>query len=107
NIARYKKQAAALRLGDRVVFTGHQTPEAIRRYMTTSRLVVLGSRMDTSPNIITEAHAAGLPVVATRAGGIPDMVTDQKDGILAGIDDVAELAKGMNTLLNDPEKTRC
>lgn len=98
--------ASSLQIKDRVTFTGQLPQERIRELMTDARLLVLGSRMDTSPNVITEAHAAGLPVVATCTGGIPDMVSDGKDGFLVPVGDASTMADRMRLLLDNPGMAR-
>ncbi|HEY3384897.1 MAG TPA: glycosyltransferase family 4 protein [Saprospiraceae bacterium] len=52
--------------------------------------------------IVLEAFAAGVPVVATRAGGIPEMVTDEVTGLLAAPRDVDALSKAVLRVLNNP-----
>ena len=56
------------------------------------------------PNSMLEAMATGLPVVATRHGGIPEAVTDGKDGLLVSEHSPNQLAGAILALLNDPEK---
>lgn len=101
-----EREAAALGVAARVTFAGHVPRETILAFMRTARCVVLGSRMDTSPNVLTEAHAAGLPVIATRTGGIPDMVEEGVDGLLADVGDVQALAAHMGRLLRDAALAR-
>lgn len=60
---------------------------------------VIASRMNTSPNALTEAHAIGLPVIGTRAGGIPEMIEEGKDGMLEPVDDADAMADRMQRLL--------
>ena len=60
--------------------------------------------MDTSPNVITEAHAVGLPVIGTAAGGIPDMIDDGRDGFIVPIDGSEAMALRMEHLLSDPQR---
>jgi len=51
---------------------------------------------------IIEAMAAGVPVVATSAGGIPELLDDQINGLLAPVGDVRQLVSHCNSLLNNP-----
>jgi glycosyltransferase involved in cell wall biosynthesis len=92
-------------LSGRVRLAGSLKRDEVMKEMSDARCLVLASRMDTSPNVITEAHAAGLPVIATRVGGIPEMVNDGQDGFLVGIDDEPAMADRMSTLLADRDLT--
>ena len=53
--------------------------------------------------VLVEAMQCGLPVVATRSGGIPDVVRDGATGLLVPERDPAALARGVARLLDDPE----
>jgi glycosyltransferase involved in cell wall biosynthesis len=65
-------------------------------------VLLLPSFREGFPNALLEAHAAGKPVVATRATGVVDAVTDGVDGTLVPIGDVAALAEAAARLLRDP-----
>lgn len=98
--------AKELGIGGKVEFTGSlETPEVIAR-MNAARAFVIASRMDTSPNVVSEAHAIGLPVIGTRVGGIPEMIHEGEDGYLVERDDVAALADRMTLLLQDEALAR-
>jgi glycosyltransferase involved in cell wall biosynthesis len=60
------------------------------------------STMEGFPNCVMEAMAASLPVVATRAGGTPELVAEGETGCLADVDDVHVLAERASALLADP-----
>lgn len=83
---------------------GHLAHEKIIHEMENACMLVIASRMDTSPNVITEAHAAGIPVIGTATGGIPNMIEDGKDGFLVPVDDTAEISSRMKFLLNDMQR---
>ena len=63
---------------------------------------VLPSRMESFGRTLGEAMSWGIPVVASRVGGIPELVTDGQDGLLFQPGDVEGLAGHLRTLLNDP-----
>ncbi|MCF6507171.1 glycosyltransferase family 4 protein [Blastococcus sp. MG754426] len=68
------RRAAATGIGDRVRMTGVRTGEALRRAYQEADLLVVPSRAETYGMAVTEALAAGLPVLATRVGGLPESV---------------------------------
>jgi glycosyltransferase involved in cell wall biosynthesis len=69
-------------------------------------VVVYPSRADTSPLAILEAFATAKPVVATRVGGIPELVADGRTGLLVEYGDAPALAGAIRRLLEAPELAR-
>lgn len=96
--------AMELGVGDRVEFVGPVDTVRVMEELARSSIYVIGSRMDTSPNVVTEAHAAGLPVVGTRAGGIPEMIDDGVDGYHVDVDDFGSMADKLEELVLAPDK---
>ncbi len=96
--------ARSLGVGGEVLFTGYQpSPE---RYLAAMDVFALPSRAEAMPLVIPEAWAAGLPVVASRVGGIPSMVADGETGYLVESGDVGGLAGRLRSLLADARKAR-
>jgi len=94
--------AGSLDLGGAVLFAGYRPdPE---RYLATMDVFALPSRAEAMPLVIPEAMAAGLPVVASRVGGIPELIVDGKTGLLVEPGDVAGLAARLRHLLADPQR---
>jgi glycosyltransferase involved in cell wall biosynthesis len=59
--------------------------------------------MEGFPNVILEAMEAGIPVVATRVGAIPEIVRDREDGLLFDVGDVATLSAHLKWLKDHPD----
>lgn len=74
-------------------------PELLR----SSDLLVLCSYNEGIPQAIVEAMHAGLPVIATRVGGIPDAIVEGKTGFLVEVDDRAEMTQKLQYLIQHPE----
>src|SRR5437879_9551255 len=77
---------------------------AVANLMRQSRLLCLPSHGEGTPNCVMEALSCGLPVVATRVGGIADIVEHEKTGLLIDKGDVECLATALVTLLRDPSR---
>lgn len=87
-----------------VTFAGRVEPEAMAALYDAADVYLNASRVDAMPLSILDAFAAGLPVVTTNAGGIPDLVHNGVTGIVVPCDDDAALARGAMTLLRDPDR---
>ena len=101
--ARYRTQADALGISDRVRFLGQIDHAKIARVYDQSDIVVLPSVWDENqPVCLMEAMAAGLPVVASNKGGIPELIDHGHNGLLFDAGDVAALALHLDTLVAAP-----
>lgn len=89
----YEARSRELRLDGVVRFHGLLPKERVAELLGEADLFVLASRFDNNPCVLVEAQAAGLPIVSTRVGGIPEIVGD--NGILVRPDDPAALATGI------------
>lgn len=94
----------SLSLHDAITILVDVPHERIPRYMSEAQLFVLPSRIEPFGIVILEAGAAGVPVIATNTGGIPEILTDGWNGRLVPVDDVQALADAIWELLNDPRK---
>ena len=93
---------AELGLQDVVTLTGYR-PDAVR-LMAGCDIFVLGSKWEGLPVALMEASALGLPIVATRVGGIPDAFHDGVDAVLVPPSSPEALAAALGALVDDPAR---
>jgi glycosyltransferase involved in cell wall biosynthesis len=96
------RQLAAELGPDGIRFAGKVEPSAMPRLYDEADVFVNCSVVDNQPVSVLEAFAAGLPVVTTPAGGIPDMVRHEETGLLVPEEDPAAAAAAVESLLADP-----
>lgn len=97
-----RSRVSALGLDANVAFVGGiRFDELLDEYRRAS-VLALPSGEETSPMVIGEAMAAGVPVVATRVGGVAYLVDDGATGSLIDVGDVAALSASLTSLLQDP-----
>jgi glycosyltransferase involved in cell wall biosynthesis len=96
-----RERASRLGVSDAVYFAGYLDAAAKARAFADHDLFVNTNRIDNMPVSVLEAAAAGLVPVATRAGGLPDLITDGVDGVLVPIDDADAMAEAVLALLAD------
>jgi glycosyltransferase involved in cell wall biosynthesis len=82
-----------------VDFSGPRHGDVLRAEYASASVVALPSREENVPVAIAEAMAVGRPVVATRVGGVADLVTEGITGFLVPPDNVQELAKALSAIL--------
>lgn len=99
-----EERARELGLGDRVRFQG-RIPAAARLYRAFD-VFVLSSRTEGTPVSLLEAMDAGVPVVATRVGGVPDVVRDGEEALLVPPEDPEALARAILGVRRRPEEAR-
>ena len=78
----------------------------VRPFLHQAGSYLMSSDYEGLPVAVLEAMAAGLPILSTKAGGVPDIVWDHKNGLLVDVGDEQGLADAMLTLLRDPEMQR-
>jgi glycosyltransferase involved in cell wall biosynthesis len=96
-----KQLATALGITDKVVFLGLQGRTQVANLLLGCEVFVLPSRSEPFGIVILEAMASQKPVVATTAGGIPEIVENGRNGILVEPDDDKALADALLTVLKD------
>ncbi len=86
---------AAQRAGETVCFVGALAQVEVAQWIRAADLLCLPSRNEGTPNVVIEALACGVPVVASAVGAVPDFVRDEQTGFLARPDDVSDLARAL------------
>jgi sugar transferase (PEP-CTERM/EpsH1 system associated) len=96
-----ENQIERLDLGSHVLMTGDRSD--IPQLMKTMDIFVLPSLAEGISNTVLEAMATGLPVVATRTGGNPELVSSEISGLLFPVGDSESLAEALLTLIASPQ----
>lgn len=100
-----RRLAAKLGFGANVRFVGRKSPAEVARYMQAADLLCVPSKQEGVPNVILEAFACGLRTVATRVGGIPEVLDKDFLGRLVPSADMDALAKALGqTLMEAPDR---
>lgn len=85
---------------------GNHPNDRIPRWINGADVLILPSRSEGTPVVLMEALSCGIPVVASRVGGIPDLVKDGQTGCLVEKGDVAMFERKLRELLADSDKCR-
>jgi len=102
--AELERLAAAMDIAPRVRFLGHC--EDVAGLLAGSDAFVLPSRSEAFPNSVLEAMASALPIVASRVGGISELVEHQRTGVLVPPDDARALSYALLDLIQWPDHAR-
>jgi glycosyltransferase involved in cell wall biosynthesis len=102
--ARMERLAHELRIMRRCLFVGYQND--VGRFYEAFDVLVLPSANEGTPVSVIEALAAGRPVVATRVGGVPDVVEEGVDGFLVDVGDVVAIGARLSELASDVDLRR-
>ena len=97
------KLIGKLGLRENVVYLGSLSAEKMAEEMRKANVYVHPSAIDNSPNALAEAMMVGTPCVASFAGGIPSMLTDEKEGLLYQYDAPYWLAHQIRRVFEDKE----
>jgi glycosyltransferase involved in cell wall biosynthesis len=88
-------KALGMALGLNVTFTGHVAPDQVGRHLRDKQVFVFPALHDDLGIVVAEALTQGVPVVATRSGGVPDLLVDREAGILIPPTDHREIARAI------------
>ena len=104
DVEKYKRQVAELNLAANVEFLGWVNGPNKLDYLSKAYMYILPSYNEGFPLGVIEAMSAGLPILASTAGGIPDAITDGEQGLLIEAGNVDALAVGLADLLQNTTK---
>jgi glycosyltransferase involved in cell wall biosynthesis len=104
--SRLQRLARSLGVTDRVEFAGRLHGEELSASYRTADCFVLPSHAESCSMSLLEALASGLPLVAARTGGIPELVEDRVNGRLFAVGDVDDLAQAIAWILESGERMR-
>jgi glycosyltransferase involved in cell wall biosynthesis len=93
-------------LGERIHLLGHLQRQTVWSLVNSSDVFVMTSRSEGTPVALLEAAALAKPIVATRAGGIPEIIAHGELGLLVDVGDTAGIANAVVRLVSDPEYAR-
>lgn len=93
--------ASSLGIAARVIFAGQVTD--VHPYYAAADVLVNSSHSEGSPYVLLEAMVAGLPIVATAVGGVPEMVENNETALLVAANDPQAMADAVARLLSDKE----
>lgn len=100
--AELQQQAQTLGIAERVHFVGGVDQRRLAQYLADARAMILPSLSEGLGRVVVEAMLVGTPVIASRVGGIPDMITDGENGYLVTPEAVDELSEAMQQMLVQP-----
>lgn len=100
-----KEQIAKLNLNEQIEFLGHLDQTALRKYYRRCDIFVLPSLSEGFGRVIIEAMACGKPVIASAIGGVPELIKNNKTGLLVQPGNVEDIATKIEHLLKN-EKLR-
>jgi glycosyltransferase involved in cell wall biosynthesis len=98
-----ERLVASLNLRDRVLLTGQVSQDKIPLCLRASDLFVLNSETEGLSHVLLEAMAVGIPIIATDAGGNPEVIEDGVNGLLVPIDNQEKLKEAILMVLQDKE----
>ena len=98
-----KAQVARLKIEDRVIFLGYVPHKEMPPYLHVSDIFIRPAISEGLGNSFLEAMAAGIPVIATPVGGIPDFLTDGETGLFCEVNNPRSIAQKVEKLIKDKE----
>jgi len=98
--SRFDSLVAQYDLKDKITITGRVPRQDVLRYLRNMDVFAFTSLHDGCPNTVLEAMLAGIPIVATRAGAVPELIEDGKHGLLVQPGSATELNEALLKMLD-------
>jgi glycosyltransferase involved in cell wall biosynthesis len=99
--ARYSRKLKQMKIESCCLFTGSLPREDVIHLIAVAEVVVVPSFIENTPYVILESMACGVPVIATKVGGIPEIIEDKYNGLLVDPGSSEALANAVASLLGD------
>ena len=96
---KYKKLIAQ----NKITFHGYLNKEKLTKIYSEADLLIVPSIHDACPNVVLEAFGYGIPVLGSKVGGIPELIKENKTGLLFPPKSPGLIVKKIDFLLNDPD----
>jgi glycosyltransferase involved in cell wall biosynthesis len=93
------KLAGNKHISGSIIFVGRVSPNDVPRFMVAADVFVLPSISEGSPSVVLEALAAGVPVLASNVGGVPDLVRNGQEGFLFEPGDLGQMTDLLSLVL--------
>lgn len=106
NATALRQMIHRLQMDDRAILVGQQPYDRVPAYFNAADISVLASYREGCPNVVLESLASGTPVVASRVGGVSDMIEDGCNGRIVPPRQAEPLARAIRQLLDDPPSER-
>ncbi len=104
--AALERHAVALGVGDRVCWMGQRAPAEVQALLSAADVFVLNSSYEGLPHVVLEAMRARVPVVATAAGGTPEVVNHGRTGLLVPPGDFDALDAAVAAIVSSPSTSQ-
>jgi glycosyltransferase involved in cell wall biosynthesis len=98
-----KQVAQECGVADRIFFTGGVPKEAVPEFVDKADILINTTNVDNTPTTVLEAMACGLCVISTNVGGIPHLLSHEKNSLLVEPGNVEAMSESVRRVLRDPE----
>ncbi|MFT4577842.1 MAG: teichuronic acid biosynthesis glycosyltransferase TuaC, partial [Nitrospinales bacterium] len=98
-----EKQILDVKLEQKITLLGSVDHNSISKWLKAADIFVHPSQSEGTPNVLLEAMACGLPVIASKVGGIPELIKDNTEGLLFESNSKDDLKEKLNRLTQDKQ----